>query len=202
VRAYGAIGVTFLTDFADQAVVLPTALAIALLLALTGWARGAAVWLLAVMGTTGAITLLKILFVACGPAQFGGIVSSPSGHTAAAILYGGLAGLAVRRCGGGTGLAFLPAPVVVVAFGLTRVQLGAHTVPEVVIGAVAGCAGVLAVLLLAGPPPRRVRLPRLLGPALFVAVLMHGYHLRAEEQLRHAGRFAWLAAACAESWQP
>jgi hypothetical protein len=56
---------------------------------------------------------------------------------------------------------------------------------------------VLAVLLLAGPPPRRVRLPRLLGPALFVVVLMHGYHLQAEEQIKQQSwRFAWLTAVC------
>jgi membrane-associated phospholipid phosphatase len=190
--------VNFLTDFADQAVVLPLALVIALVLALTGWARGTAAWLLAVVGTLGTMGLLKILFGVCGPAQFGGIISSPSGHTAAAaILYGGLLGLIVRRCGGGLGPALLPAQVVVLLIGVSRIELGAHTLPEVVIGALVGCAGVLAVLLLAGPPPRRMHLPRLLGPALFVVVLMHGYHLQAEEQIKQQSwRFAWLTAVC------
>jgi membrane-associated phospholipid phosphatase len=191
--------VIFLTDFADQAVVLPLALVIALVLGLTGWARGAAVWLVAVIGTLGTMTLLKILFGACGPAEFGGVISSPSGHTAAAaILYGGLLGLLVRRCGGGIGPALLPAPVVVGLIGVSRLELGAHTLPEVVIGAVVGLAGVLGVLFCSGPPPRRVWPSRLLGPALFVMLLLHGYHLRAEEQIRQSGRFAWLTAVCAD----
>jgi membrane-associated phospholipid phosphatase len=194
------VSVIFLTDFADEAVVLPLALVIALVLGLTGWARGTTVWLIAVAGTLGTMLALKILFGACGPAQFGGVISSPSGHTAAAaILYGGLLGLLVRRCGGGIGLALLPAPVVVVLIGVSRVELGAHTVPEVVIGAVVGLAGVLGVLVLAGPPPRRVWPSRLLGPALFVMVLLHGYHLQAEEQIRRqSARFVWLTAACAD----
>ena len=43
---------TFLTDFADQAVVLPLVLVLVLVLALVlaaqGWRRGAAAWLVAV----------------------------------------------------------------------------------------------------------------------------------------------------------
>ena len=39
---------TFLTDFADQAVVLPLVLVLALVLAAQGWRRGAAAWLVAV----------------------------------------------------------------------------------------------------------------------------------------------------------
>jgi membrane-associated phospholipid phosphatase len=192
--------VIFLTDFADEAVVLPVALVIARVLGLTGWARGTVVWLIAVAGTLATMLLLKILFDACGPAQFGGVVNSPSGHTAAAaILYGGLLGLLVRRSGGGMALALLPAPVVVVVIGVSRIELGAHTLPEVVIGAAVGLAGVLGVLLLAGPPPRRVWPSRLLGPALFTVVLLHGYHLRAEEQIRQqSARFAWLTAVCAD----
>ena len=189
---------TFLTDFADQAVVLPLALVVALVLALTGWKRGAFIWLLAVLGTIGTIALLKIAFATCGPAQFGGVVKSPSGHTAsAAIIYGGLIALIGRRWGASIGWAFLAAPVAVLVIGLSRVELGAHTLPEVVIGGVIGCAGVLAVLVIAGAPPPRLHSPRLIGPAVFVAVVMHGNHLHGEDQIRaFAGRYAWLASVC------
>lgn len=194
---------TFLTDFADQAVVLPLALVIALVLALTGWKRGALVWLLAVVGTFGAVALLKIGFVACGPAQLGGEVQSPSGHTAsAAIIYGGSIALIGRRCGVGLGWSFLPAPVAVLLIGLSRIELGAHTLPEVVIGGLVGCVGTMAMLLLAGVPPPRLRLPRLVGPAVVVAIAMHGYHLDAEDRIKDfGGHYAWLAAVCGDHGQ-
>ena len=189
---------TFLTDFADQAVVLPLALVIALAMALIGWARGALVWLTAVVGTFGVIALLKIILAACGPVHIGGEIQSPSGHTAAAaIVYGGLIALIVRRCGMGICLAFLPAPVVVLLIGLSRIELGAHTPAEVVIGGLVGCVGTLAMLLLVGAPPLRFNLRWIVGPAVIVAVAMHGYHLNAEDGLREiGGRFAWLAAVC------
>jgi hypothetical protein len=97
-------------------------------------------------------------------------------------------------------VALLPAPVVVLLIGVARIELGAHTRPEVVIGAAVGCAGVLGVLVLGGPPPRRVWPPRWLGPALVtVVLLLHGYHLRAEQQIRQqSARFAWLTAVCAD----
>ncbi len=63
-------------------------------------------------------------------------------------------------------------------------RTGGHTLPEVVIGAAVGLAGVLGVLVLAGPPPRRVWPSRLLGSALSTVMLLHGDHLRAEEQIR------------------
>ena len=195
---------TFLTDFADQAVVLPLAIVIALVLALTGWARGALIWLLAVVATIGAIAVLKVLFAACGPAQLGGVVSSPSGHTASgAIIYGGLLTLIIRRCGGGVGWALLPAPLVALLIGLSRIDLGAHTLPEVVIGGLVGCAGVLAMLALAGAPPRRLHLRWLFGPAVLVIVLMHGQHLHGEDLIKDFGsRYIWLKAACGDHRHP
>ena len=188
----------FLTDFADQAVLLPLALVIALALALTGWARGALVWLVAVIITFGLIALLKIILAACGPVHFGGEVQSPSGHTAAAaIVYGGLIALIIRRCGAGIGWAMLPAPLVVVLIGLSRIEIGAHTPAEVVVGGLIGCVATLVMLILAGAPPLRLRLRWLVGPACVVAVAMHGYHLHAEDGLREIGEgYAWLVAFC------
>ena len=57
----------FLTDFFDQAVVLPVVAAVAAVLALLGWWRGAIGWLLAVGVTFGAVLILKLGFLACGP---------------------------------------------------------------------------------------------------------------------------------------
>ncbi|MDE2007851.1 MAG: PA-phosphatase, partial [Rhodospirillales bacterium] len=82
---------TFLTDFADQAVVLPLWLAIGAVLALSGWRRGAAAWLIAVGATLAAVGIGKLAGISCGPPW----LRSPSGHTAAAgVVAGGLAVLA------------------------------------------------------------------------------------------------------------
>src|SRR5271165_5706424 len=79
----------FLTDFADQAVVLPVVAAIAMILAATGWWRGALVWLGVVGLTFGAVLLLKLGFLACGPVFTPWELRSPSGHTAAASMVAG-----------------------------------------------------------------------------------------------------------------
>src|SRR5450432_1483592 len=66
-RRAGTGGMNFLTDFADQAVVLPVAVVVAIVLAVMGWRRGALVWL-GVLGVTfGVILVLKLGFLACGP---------------------------------------------------------------------------------------------------------------------------------------
>ena len=60
---FNAAGVT---DFGDQGVLLPLAAGIALLLALSGWRRGALAWTAAIGGTLALILLLKLRFFACG----------------------------------------------------------------------------------------------------------------------------------------
>ena len=56
---------TFITDFADQAVILPLVLAIGIALLAQGWRRGAAAWALAVVATFAAMLALKLVFLAC-----------------------------------------------------------------------------------------------------------------------------------------
>nr|WP_294548960.1 PA-phosphatase [uncultured Rhodopila sp.] len=189
----------FLTDLADQAVILPAAVIIALMLALTGWTRGTFIWLAAVFGTIATIAVLKIGIAACGPVQLRDLVNSPSGHVAsAAIIYGGLIGLVMRHFGAGRGLALLPAPLIASLIGFTRIELGAHNLPEVMIGGAVGCVGVFAMLLLAGAPPRRLQPAWLLGPAMLIVAIMHGYHLHGEDMIKETGQWGWLAAACGE----
>ena len=72
-----------ISDFADQAVTLPLAVGTGLLLAASGWRRGAIAWMVAIGATLGLIVLLKLRFFACE----GG---NPSGHTAAAAAVYGL----------------------------------------------------------------------------------------------------------------
>ena len=78
-------------------------------------------------------------------------------------------------------------PVAVLAaivIGISRLVLGAHSLPEVVLGAMVGLAGSLALMRLAGSPPRLRLLPLVLVIVL-VAAVFHGFHLPAEAAIRH-----------------
>ena len=104
---------TFITDLADQAVVLPLVLAIGIALLAQGWRRGAAAWAVAVVATFAAMLAMKLIFLACSH-SFGNIdIRTPSGHVAAAtVVTGGLAALLLRRRASVLPLAALAAIVV------------------------------------------------------------------------------------------
>lgn len=183
----------FLTDFADQAVVIPVVLAIAVVLAMQGWRRGALVWLGVVSVTFVLMLFLKLVFMACG-SWLGPIdIRSPSGHVAAAtVVAGGLAALLTRRRGSILPVAALAAVVI----GISRLVLGMHSLPEVALGALVGLGGAVALIALAGAPPT-LRPARLFAVVVVVAVLFHGMHLPAEAAIRHtAFRAAFLLSVC------
>ena len=184
----------YLTDFADQAVILPLVLAVAVVLAVQGWRRGAIVWLLVVAGTFLATLTFKLMFLACSP-LFGPMdVHSPSGHVAAStVVAGGLAALLTRRRA-----TILPAAIVAaVVIGFSRLVLGAHSLPEVVVGALIGLAGAAMLLRFSGSPPPRMRIAPLVAVIVVVAGLCHGLHLPAEAAIRHtAFRAAQFIPAC------
>lgn len=170
----------FLTDFADQAVVLPLIATVALALALLGWWRGALAWLATIGLCFGAVLSLKLLMVTCAPAMGLPVLRSPSGHTAAAaVIAGGVAGLL-----GWPRVTILAVAVgAAVLIGATRVALGLHTGPEVILGGMLGIAGAVAFASLAGPVPR-LRLRWVFAVILVVALLLHGQHLNAEPHIR------------------
>lgn len=167
----------FFTDFADQAVVLPVALAVALVLAAMGWRRGALVWLLVVGATLGTVLVLKLGFMACQPVFSPWDLRSPSGHTAAASV---LAGGFVTLLAGSPPTAIAVSVLAAAMFGFSRVELGYHSLPEVFIGAAIGIAGAVVLSRLAGRPPARRPL-RLLAVVVVMALLLHGGHLQAEQ---------------------
>lgn len=172
---------TFLTDFADQAVILPLVLAVALALAMQGWRRGAMVWLAVMFATFGAMLVLKLAFLACSPLFGPADLRSPSGHVAAAtVVAGGLAALLTRRRRSILPIAALAALVI----GISRVVLGMHSLPEVALGALVGLAGAAALLTLAGASPG-LKPGRLVAIVVIVAALFHGLHLPAEAAIQH-----------------
>jgi membrane-associated phospholipid phosphatase len=183
--------VTFLTDFADQAVLLPLALVVALCLGISGWWRGAAAWLLGVGATLTLMLLFKIAFIACGPAD--DVLRSPSGHTAAAaVVCGGLAtvlGVSRRLT---VPVAFLAALII----GGSRLALGAHTPLETLVGGATGIGGAWLIARSAGPAPA-FRRGRVAIAAILVVVVLHGARMPAEAHIRGlAWRVGLLLPAC------
>jgi membrane-associated phospholipid phosphatase len=190
--------VQFLSDFADQQVMLPLGFALAVALAVAGWKRGALAWIGIIVGVLGSLTVLKIVLLACGWRWSHGELNSPSGHTAsAALFYGGFALLVLRPGGIARAVLFLAPPALAVVVGFSRIELHNHTVAEVVVGAMLGVAGAFLLPLLAGTPPARLPLRWLLPPAVLVVVLLHGHRLQAESVLHHFTiEGLWPPASC------
>ncbi len=176
----------YLTDFADQAVVLPLVIAIAVALALQGWRRGALTWLIVVAATFAATAVSKLIFLSCSPV-FGPMeIHSPSGHVAAAtVVTGGLAVMVTRQQASILPAAILAAGVI----GFSRLMLGAHSLPEVIFGALIGFAGAVALIRYAGQPPK-LKLAPLLAVIVAIAGLFHGLHFPAEAAIRHTALHA------------
>ncbi len=189
----------YLTDFADQAVILPLVFAIAITLAVQGWRRGALIWLAVVAVTFFATMALKLAFMACSPV-FGGLdIHSPSGHVAAAaVVTGGLAAMLTPRR-----TSILPAALLAgIVIGVSRLALGVHTVPEVIAGALIGLAGAAALLRFAGPPPKLKIVP-LIGGIVVVAAVVHGLPLPAAAAIRRtAFQAARFIPACRDTAAP
>jgi len=188
---------SFLTDFADQAVVLPVAAAVFLVLLALGWRRGALAWSVGVVGVLATVLVLKLIVFACGWRFSWADLSSPSGHTAASsVVYGGLLALLVPRGRRGTLVAALAGGAVALVFGLTRLALQVHTVPDVIVGAAVGVAGTVVLRQLAGRRPERLTSPWLAVAALCVMLLFHGHRMEAETRIRWLALDLWPLSAC------
>jgi membrane-associated phospholipid phosphatase len=187
----------FVTDFADQAVVLPLAVAVCLGLLGLGWRRGAAAWGISVGGVLAVMFVLKMVVLACGWRTGWSNLVSPSGHTAAAaVVYGGLLALVLPRTLAGTGAAVLAGGGMALIFGLTRLALHVHTVSDVVVGASVGVAGAIVMRWLAGANPNRRMSPRLGLVVLTVMFVFHGHRLEAESRIRWLALDVWPLSLC------
>jgi membrane-associated phospholipid phosphatase len=187
----------YLTDFADQAVVLPLAAALLLVLLALGWRRGAAAWAGGVGGVLAVMLALKLLTMACQRhLGFTGL-SSPSGHTAAsAVVYGGLLALLAPRTAAGTLIAATAGGAVAVVFGLSRLALHVHTVPDVILGAIVGVGGAIMMRWAAGPRPARLATPWLLLAAVAMMFAFHGHRMEAEDRIRWLALEFWPLDRC------
>ncbi len=189
----------FVTDFADQAVIVPLVLAVAAALLIAGWRRGALAWAVAVSGTLCTVLVAKVVVHSCIAAAQLPDLRSPSGHTAsAAVVYGGLIALLLPTPARGVWrlvAALLLGAGFAVLIGGTRLALHVHTWSDVATGAAFGIAGALALTRLAGTSPPGLRVAMPLSAAVAVAVLFHGSHLHAEEAIDRLSCRLWSGLA-------
>lgn len=165
----------FITDFADQAVILPLVVVIAIGLWVQGWRRGAVAWITAIGATFSVVLVLKLMFIACGQ----GDIRSPSGHVAAAIMVTGGLGVVLRRT------SVLPLAILCGAvIGVSRLMLGVHSLPEVMIGAAVGLMGAIAMIKLAGRVPETLKIGGMVVTGMVVVLALHGLHLPAEAHIK------------------
>jgi membrane-associated phospholipid phosphatase len=187
----------FVTDFGDQAVLLPLATVVALVFAAAGWWRGAVAWTATIGVTLATVLLLKLSFWACGHLLADSIIRSPSGHTAAAAaIYGGLLAVVARLLAGHGRWTFACAFPVALVIGTSRLALGVHNALEVTIGGIVGVCGALVAVSLAGPPPSRIRISRMAALTVFVVMLLHGVRMPAEAAIRTAALDIWPLSGC------
>jgi membrane-associated phospholipid phosphatase len=179
-----------LTGFGDIAVIAPAALIVCAVVA-RYQSRLAGLWLLgALAGCALVIAALKVLFGVCF-AVWGGNIYSPSGHAGMSVaFYGAVGMIASRQSGRIPPMAILAAAALLISgIALSRVLIGAHTVPEVWAGLLVGT--VALVVFACGY--YRLRVPAfsnllLLGPPALIAVLLAGHHLQIEHILHEGSR--------------
>jgi membrane-associated phospholipid phosphatase len=174
----------FVTDFADQAVLMPSAIAVAIGFGVAGWYRGALAWSGVLACTWMSILLLKLAYLLCGSLWVEGL-HSPSGHTAsAAAAAGGFFGLIVRRRGGDWRWTILISAGLAIAIGLSRLALHVHTGLDVLVAGVLGVCSAIILVLLAGAPPARLRLSPIITALAVIIPLLHGSQASAEAAIQ------------------
>jgi membrane-associated phospholipid phosphatase len=171
---------TALTDFGDLALLIPLSAAILIWLVRNS-SRAAPRWIFALSLCIGLTALLKIAFHAC-PAAYN--IYSPSGHTSlSTLVYGALTLVSatawpglhrVLVIAGGAGL--------ILAIGVSRLLLDAHSVAEVGLGLVIGAVSLAMFSRQYLQAPTTKRWPLLLAAGA-LALVLHGHELHAEQFL-------------------
>jgi membrane-associated phospholipid phosphatase len=170
-------------------VLLPLAIVVTVWLVAIRQPRVLLWWFVALALCIGSTAVLKIYFFVCPPVPN---LHSPSGHTSlSTLLYGALM-LAVATVVAGWKRAVVVASgtIFIVAIGVSRVVIHAHSLLEVAVGSGIGI-GALA-LFASQFWPRRPAEPHLQWLAVACVALMvmlNGQDLRAEDLLHAIGRY-------------
>ena len=180
----------FATNAGDSGVLLPVALVSAAVLWFLHSRRLAWLQLRSVLVAAVAIGALKLWFLSCGAHWFT-LLSSPSGHSCmSAVVYLTLAGVLARGQRPPVQLALYALALLIVAVvGVTRILLGVHTAPEVLVGTLVGAVAFAWFHVACRRLPAQPLDRRTLAIAVAVTVLVaYGVRLPAESLLRHLAR--------------
>lgn len=144
------------SNFGDVAILVPASIALIVFLIKFGPRGDATAYATAATASLIAALFAKLAFAACGGSHALFDVESPSGHAAfATTFYGCLAALLgagqpigrrLAAYGGAAGLILL--------IGMSRIAIGAHTVPEVGVGLLIGGVAVVLFNVLRIKPAR------------------------------------------------
>jgi membrane-associated phospholipid phosphatase len=181
-----------LTGFGNLAILLPLAATIFVWLYLSGASRPAAWWAVAVILCVGATAALKIVFWGCPPVPD---LHSPSGHASFSTLVYGATGLIVAVEGrrGAAQVAMTLSAGLIFGIALSRLEFGAHSVPEVVLGlTIGGACLVVFAWQYDRYRPKNARITSLLIAVTILASVLHGGNLRAEGMLHRLTGFLWI----------
>jgi membrane-associated phospholipid phosphatase len=190
-----------ITDLADQAVILPLTVGVALVFWASGWRRGAIAWISAIGASLVLIIILKLRYFACGDFVSEGSVDNPSGHTAAAAaVYGGLLSAVARSIWDDKNWAVFCAiassAAIASVVGETRLTLDMHSIMEVMLGGAIGISGAASFALLSGAPSHAVQIGRVLAAAMLAMAVFYGSRLSSEAHIQSVANWIWPSAQC------
>lgn len=168
--------VHILTNFGDQGLILPFVFSVGLMLWFSQARREAIIWVLVTGTALGTMLLLKLTFLPCGHLLPDWNLRSPSGHAASGfIAYGGFAVLEAQlRSARWQKVAILGAGLLFACLiAGSRLALGVHTIPEVLLGGLVGLCVPAFLLWKIRPGFRRtLARPLLLAPLVPLGLLI------------------------------
>jgi membrane-associated phospholipid phosphatase len=187
----------FLTPFGNLGVMLPLSAMVAIVVvAAAGW-RMLVLWSSAILVPLALILVAKLFFIPCGYLFPDLAIHSPSGHAASAMaVYGGIAVLVGRMIGGrrtaAASLLLVMAIALALAIAVSRVVIGVHTLPEVILGSSIGLVSPIILAVGAHFPERKaIFRPWMVLLPLVPIVFLRGVDLPAEQIIDHAAD--WFA---------
>jgi len=194
--------VHIVTGLGDSALLLPGSAALLGYLVWRRQARVALAWLAALTLCVGLTSLAKVAFLACGEHLPALRMESPSGHASfSAAFYGACAVVAAFHRPRLQRIALhVGAMALVLAIGVSRVVLGAHSPEEVLSGLLIGGVCVQAFALAgepAEPNPVRIAPLAVVLALMALAVVTAGRHLSAETFLESLADRLAPAMGCA-----
>lgn len=186
--------ITFITDIGDSAVLGAVVLAGVIYFFLSGYRIGAMALAVSLVLSGGLISGFKLLFLGCNwflPQHYD--LHSPSGHAALSTAVLGTCLLLVfpRLSRAQKIMLTASCTLLVAAIAASRVVIGAHTLPEVLLGLVAGGITLACVYgflhymrrrMLETPPEFNVGVFAFL--VVCVVMVLNGVHLPAENYIR------------------